>query len=333
MKHLILAGLAVSAMCLTSCKNQKQATDAAAEADTTAICAVQFNADSAFASVEAQCNFGPRVPNTQAHDDCGRYIAARFKAYGLDVVEQRADLKNYAGTVYKSCNIIAQYKPELKDRIVLAAHWDSRPWADADPDSTKHHEPVMAANDGASGVAVMLEVARLLGELNPEVGIDFVCFDSEDCGTPYWDDAKDPRDGSDWCLGSQYWSRTPHKKGYTARYGILLDMVGGTDARYCYEGVSLRYARDITLRLWDAAQRIGQGNLFVQTEGGYAQDDHVAMNEVAGIPTVDIIPFVEGEHTFGTTWHTTSDTPQNISRETLRGVGQTLLQLISEEKK
>ncbi len=332
MRLLTAAALAAATLCLFACKNQKQATDSAAETDTAAICAVQFNADSAYASVEAQCAFGPRVPNTKAHADCQRYIAERFKAYGLDVIEQRADLKNYAGTVYKSCNIIAQYKPECKERIVLAAHWDSRPWADADPDSTKHREPVMAANDGASGVAVLLEVARLLGELKPEIGIDLVCFDSEDCGAPYWDEDKSPSDGSDWCLGSQYWSRNLHKPGYTARYGILLDMVGGTDARYCYEGVSLRYARDIVVRLWDAAQRIGQGNLFVQTEGGYAQDDHVPMNEVAGIPTVDIIPFVEGEHTFGSTWHTTHDTPQNISRETLRGVGQTLLQLISEEK-
>lgn len=333
MKHYIsVALLAVAAMCsTTSCKNQNQTTQQA-DADTIAVTPVQFNADSAYASVEDQCRFGARVPNSAAHAACAEYIVKRFKAYGLHITEQKADLKTFDGQTWHSNNIIASYKPELKDRIIICAHWDSRPWADADPDSSKHREPVMAANDGASGIAVMLEVARQLKQLNPVVGIDFICFDAEDGGAPYWAEDKAPQDGSDWCLGSQYWSSHPHVPGYTARYGILLDMVGGQDARYCYEGVSLRYARDITIRLWDAAQRAGAGNLFKQEEGGYAQDDHVPMNEVAGIPTVDIIPFVEGEHTFGATWHTTHDTPENISRETLRGVGQTLLQLISEEK-
>lgn len=333
MKHIICALLMVAtALGMGSCKNQKSASQESGDTDTVAVTTVQFNADSAYAEIVAQCDFGPRVPNTEAHAACCRYIVERFKSLGLSVIEQKADLKTFEGKTWHSTNIIASYKPELKDRIIICSHWDSRPWADADPDTAKHRTPVMAANDGASGVAVMIEVARLLDQLKPAVGIDFICFDSEDGGAPYWEEAKAPQDGSDWCLGSQYWSSHPHVEGYTARYGILLDMVGGTDARYCYEGVSLRYARDVTLRLWDAAQRAGAGNLFLQQEGGYAQDDHVPMNEVAGIPTVDIIPFVEGEHTFGATWHTVSDTPENISRETLRGVGQTLLQMISEEK-
>ena len=333
MKHLICATLALAATLVpTGCKNHNTTAASTDDTDTVAVTQVQFNADSAYASIVAQCNFGPRVPNSSAHEACARYIVGSFRRLGLDVTEQKADLRTFDGKVWHSNNIIAAYRPELPDRIIICAHWDSRPWADADPDSTKHRQPVMAANDGASGVAVMLEVARLLGELKPAVGIDFICFDSEDGGAPYWAESQAPDDGSDWCLGSQYWSRNPHRKDYTARYGILLDMVGGQDARFCYEGVSLRYARDVTLRLWDAAQRIGAGSLFLQQEGGYAQDVHVPMNEVAGIPTVDIIPFVQGEHTFGATWHTTADTPENISRETLRGVGQTLLQLISEEK-
>ena len=334
MKHLfsIVLALAAAASGMTSCKNQNSTAATTETTDTVAVTTVKFDADSAYASVVAQCQFGPRVPNTEAHAACARYIVERFKALGLSVTEQKADLKTFDGQTWHSTNIIASYKPELRERVILCAHWDSRPWADADADSTKHRTPVMAANDGASGVAVMLEVARLLGQLNPAVGIDFICFDSEDGGAPYWAESQAPDDGSDWCLGSQYGSSHPHTKDYTARYGILLDMVGGQDARFCYEGVSLRYARDVTLRLWDAAQRAGAGQLFLQQEGGYAQDDHVPMNEVAGIPTVDIIPFVEGEHTFGATWHTTHDTPENISRETLRGVGQTLLQLLSEEK-
>ena len=315
---------------LLSCKSQKTSGDEG-NTDTIAITSVQFNADSAYASIEKQCSFGARVPNSAAHQQCGDYIVSAFKALGLSVTEQKADLKAWDGKVLKSRNIIAAYRPELTDRIIICTHWESRPWADADPDSTRHREPVMAANDGASGVAVMLEVARHLSELKPNVGIDFICFDSEDYGAPYWASEQAPQDGSDWCLGSQYWARNPHVAGYKARCGILLDMVGGQDARFAYEGVSMRYARDVMVQLWDAATRAGAEQLFQAIEGGYAQDDHVPMNEIAGIPTIDVIPFIEGEHSFGVTWHTVNDTPQNISKQTLQGVGQTLLQYLSEQ--
>lgn len=331
MKYFPLIGVLAGLLALSGCKSRTPSAEAA-EADSIPLTQVKFNADSAFASVVAQCAFGARVPGTAAHSACAAYIAARFRALGLQVAEQDATLRTYDGKEQKARNLIASYKPEATERIVLAAHWESRPWADADPDSSKHRQPVMAANDGASGVAVMIEVARQLAALKPEIGIDFVCFDAEDGGAPYWDEDKAPSDGSDWCLGSQYWAAHPHVAGYKARYGILLDMVGGEDARFCYEGLSMRYARDVMVRVWDAAQRVGAGGLFLQQEGGYAQDDHVPMNEVAGIPTIDIIPCVEGAHSFGVTWHTTSDTPEHISKETLRLVGQTLLQVISEEK-
>ena len=330
MKVIFLSFLLLLSVALTGCKNQNQAS-AVQDTDTIAVTQVQFNADSAYASVVAQCDFGPRVPGSAAHDRCGDYIVSRFKALGLTVSEQRADQKAWDGKVLHTRNIIAAYRPELADRIIICTHWESRPWADADPDSSLHRQPVMAANDGASGVAVMLEVARKLEELKPELGIDFICFDSEDYGMPYWAETDDVADGSDWCLGSQYWAAHPHVPGYKARFGILLDMVGGRDARFCFEGISMRYASEVMVHVWDAAGRAGASQLFLAEQGGYAQDDHVPMNEVAGIPTIDIIPYVEGEHTFGATWHTTQDTPENISRETLKGVGQTLLQFLSEK--
>ena len=330
MKVIFLPFLLLLSVALTGCKNQNQAS-AGQDTDTIAVTQVQFNADSAFASVVAQCDFGPRVPGSASHDRCGDYIVSRFKALGLTVSEQRADQKAWDGKVLHTRNIIAAYRPELADRIIICTHWESRPWADADPDSSLHRQPVMAANDGASGVAVMLEVARKLEELKPELGIDFICFDSEDYGMPYWAETDDVADGSDWCLGSQYWAAHPHVPGYKARFGILLDMVGGRDARFCFEGISMRYASEVMVHVWDAAGRAGASQLFLAEQGGYAQDDHVPMNEVAGIPTIDIIPYVEGEHTFGATWHTTQDTPENISRETLKGVGQTLLQFLSEK--
>ncbi len=150
--------------------------------------APEFNADSAFAYTAAQCAFGPRVPNTEAHRLCGTYIAEKFKSFGATVTDQYADVKAYDGTVLKARNIIASYNPDAKARILICGHWDSRPWADNDPDSANWHKPVLAANDAASDVAVMLEMARLI-QLHPiEIGIDFICFDAEDYGVPQWSD-------------------------------------------------------------------------------------------------------------------------------------------------
>ena len=331
MKYIYTAVLFLSALTFGSCKNQKTSNENTVTEQTT-VNSIQFNADSAYASIVDQCHFGARVPNTPAHSQCGDYIVNRMKANGLKVTEQRVAQKAWDGKTLKTRNIIGSYNPEAAKRIVIAAHWDSRPWCDADPDSSRHREPVMAANDGASGVAVILELARLLPELNLNYGIDFVCFDSEDYGAPYWASDKAPDDGSDWCMGSQHWSTEAIKNNYRAEYGILLDMVGGQDARFRFEGFSLKYAQRYVMRLWDAAQRAGAGHLFEQKEGGWATDDHVPMNEIAGIPTVDVIPFVQGPNAFGKTWHTVNDTPEFISKETLKGVGQTLLQMLADEK-
>ncbi len=326
---IVPAALLLAAAALTACKNKNAAPAETPEA-ATVLTAVQFNADSAFAYVEAQCAFGPRVPNSAAHRACGDWIVQKFRSFGLEVEQQEAVFTGWDGKRLEGRNLIASYRPEAEERVVLAAHWDCRPWADADPDSARHRQPVMGANDGASGVAVLLEVARLAARLAPQVGIDFVCFDAEDYGAPYWG-TPDP-EGKDWCLGSQLWARQAVAKGYRARYGVLLDMVGGRDARFCYEGFSKRYAEPVMLRLWDTAESVGAGQLFLKQDGSWATDDHLPMNEVAGIPTVDIVPHVGPEGGFGATWHTVNDTPAHISKETLRLVGQTILQLLSEEQ-
>lgn len=293
---------------------------------------MKFSADSALASIKTQCDFGARVPGTEAHRRCADYIVEKLKGYGLEVTEQPVTAKRWDGQMLHGRNIIAAYNPDASERILITSHWDSRPWCDADPDSTLHRNtPVMAANDGASGVAVIIELARLLKELKPAVGIDFVCFDLEDCGAPYWGTGDD--EGRDWCLGSRHWAEQASTAGYRARYGILLDMVGGRDARFCFEGFSTQYAEPVMHRIWDTASRIGAGNLFLKQDGAYATDDHVNINQIAAVPTVDIIPYIaSSEHSFGSTWHTSHDTPENISSETLRLVGQTLVQLISEEQ-
>ena len=289
-----------------------------------------FNADSALLFCQQQCDFGPRVMNSQAHEDCAAWIVEKFKSYGMSVISQKATLKGYDGTSLNSTNIIASFKPEIADRILLCAHWDSRPWADNDPDEANWKKPVMAANDGASGVAVMLEVARLLPD-SLGIGVDFVCFDAEDWGVPQWSDA--PDDGNSWALGAQYWAANPHVKGYQARFGILLDMVGGQGALFYQEGMSKQMASAVVDKVWRAAQVVGYGSLFPTQPGGYITDDHIPVNRVAKIPTIDIIPYYPNcqQSNFGPTWHTVNDDMAHLDKNTLQAVGQTVIQVLFSE--
>lgn len=296
-----------------------------------------FNADSAYAFTKAQCDFGPRDMNSRGHDLCGEWIVSKFKEYGCKVTTQTATLAGYDGTKLRSRNIMASINPEATTRILLCAHWDSRPWADNDPDSANWRKPILAANDAASGVAVMLELARIIGRskdekaFNKQLGIDFVCFDAEDWGTPQWADVADNADS--WALGAQYWSKNL-PQGYEARYGILLDMVGGVGARFYREGMSMQYAPEIVKKVWRAAREVGFGSYFPKEDGGVITDDHVPVNQFAKIPTIDIIPYYADcqQSSFGPTWHTLADNMENIDKNTLKAVGQTLVQVIYKEK-
>ena len=296
-----------------------------------------FNADSAYAFTKAQCDFGPRDMNSRGHDLCGEWIISKFKEYGCKVTTQTATLAGYDGTKLRSRNIMASINPEATTRILLCAHWDSRPWADNDPDSANWRKPILAANDAASGVAVMLELARIIGKSKDEkafskqLGIDFVCFDGEDWGTPQWADVADNADS--WALGAQYWSKNL-PQGYEARYGILLDMVGGVGAKFYREGMSMQYAPEIVKKVWRAAREVGFGSYFPKEDGGVITDDHVPVNQFAKIPTIDIIPYYADcqQSSFGPTWHTLADNMENIDKNTLKAVGQTLVQVIYKEK-
>ena len=317
---------------LMACGYVKKSESAAADSQTVQI-GPSFQADSAYAFCAAQCAFGPRVMNSDAHQQCGEWIAQQFQRFGMTVTKQQADLKGYDGTILKSTNIIAAYHPEREERVLLCAHWDSRPWADNDADSSNWKKPVLAANDGASGIAVLLEIARLLQQADSvAVGVDFVCFDAEDWGTPQWSKSGD--DSDSWALGARYWANHPHTPGYTARYGILLDMVGGQGAQFYQEGVSLRYAQSVVNMVWSAAQALGYGSYFISDEGGMITDDHVPVNQIANIPTIDIIPYHPdcSQSSFGPTWHTVHDDMEHIDKNTLQAVGQTLIQVLYNEK-
>lgn len=329
-----------------SCGNSKKATAETVETTTAnSIKAPAFNADSAYAYTAAQCSFGPRIMNSTAHKQCGDYIVKKFKEFGATVTEQEtlippktteaSEADPTGKAPYKCRNIIASFDPQNPERILICAHWDSRPWADNDPDKKNWHKPVMAANDGASGVAVMLEMARAISQSKDpklKVGIDFICLDAEDAGTPQFSKQKD--DESSWCLGSQYWAANPHVAGYTARYGILLDMVGGEGATFYQEGYSLQYAKDIVDKVWSAAADLGYSSIFMNEGGGYVTDDHGPINQTAGIPCIDIIPYSPNNprSSFGDTWHTINDTMEHISKSTLKAVGETIMNVIYNEE-
>ncbi len=329
-KKIVLVSLA--ALLMAACGNTKKSTVETAAAMLPV--GPTFVADSAYAFCQQQCDFGPRTMNSEAHDRCGEWIAQKFRDYGMKVTLQQADLRGYDGTTLKSTNIIAKYRPEQTERILLCAHWDSRPWADNDPDEANHHKPVMAANDGASGVAVMLEVARLLGD-SLAIGVDFVCFDAEDWGTPQWADSEGS-DADTWALGAQHWAEnfTHHPSPFIIRYGILLDMVGGQGAKFYQEQVSKYYAPDVVRKVWAAAEAVGYGSLFPKEEGHGITDDHVPVNQKAKIPCIDIIPYYPDcdASGFGPTWHTVNDDMQHIDRNTLQAVGQTMIQVLFSEK-
>lgn len=327
----ILPLMTVLLVAVVACSSNKRSV---AEADekrpATQVQVPAFQADSAYHYIETQAAFGPRVPNTAAHRACGDYLAAQLERFGAKVYNQYADLMAYDNTLLKARNIIGAYLPESRKRVMLCAHWDSRPYADYDPDPKKHHTPILGVNDGASGVGVLLEVARQLQQQAPTIGIDIIFFDAEDYGTPTF--YRGPYKEDTWCLGSQYWGRMPHVDNYNARFGILLDMVGGRGATFYQELFTKRTASKEMKKIWDAAHRLGYGAFFPKKEGTEVTDDHVYVFNLRQIPCVDIINYnPKGDTGFGDFWHTTNDTMEQIDRATLQAVGQTLLQVIYNE--
>ena len=290
-----------------------------------------FSADSAYSFTKRQVDFGARVPNTKAHDNCAQYLLQELRRHGAEVVEQKANLTAFDGTILKSTNIIGSINPKATTRILLLSHWDSRPWADNDPKPENRKKPVMAANDGASGVGVLLEIVRVISKTQPTVGVDVVFVDSEDYGQPESVSGEGSEDS--WCLGTQYWAKNPHVSGYTARYGILLDMVGAPGATFYREQSSDYYASSVVNTVWSQAKDLGSGQYFRDEKGGAITDDHIYVNKILGIPTIDIIHF--DPHTasgFGSYWHTIHDTMDNVDKSTLNAVGTTLMHVIYKEK-
>lgn len=289
-----------------------------------------FNADTAYYFTEKQLSFGPRVPNSKAHGQCATYIVTVLKRYCKDVIVQEFQATAWNGTILKGKNIIASFNPESNNRIFFSSHWDSRPYADYDQDEKNNRKPIPGANDGAAGVGILMEIARLFSTQQPKVGVDLILFDVEDYGEPKGEVGQ----GDDnWCLGSQYWARNPHKQGYMAKYGILLDMVAAKNAVFTMENTSMYYAPDIMKMVWETAGNLGYGNYFSQEKTGGLIDDHLYINKIAKIPTVDIVQHdpttVSG---FFPYWHTMKDDMSNIDKTSLTVVANTILTVAFQEE-
>ena len=285
----------------------------------------KFNSDSAYAFVAKQVAFGPRNPNSEGHRQCGDWIASKLKGYGAQVVEQPFQAEAYTGLKMDGRNIIGSFYPERSIRVVLAAHWDTRFIAEEDDNEAIQDDPILGADDGGSGVGVLLEIARQLSENDmPNWGVDLVFFDLEDQG-----ERENENNVDSWCLGSQHWSRNPHVYGYSPVYGILLDMVGSKGARFTKERISMIYAPSVMDMVWREAQSLGYGNYFVNTMTGGITDDHYYVNTIAQIPMIDIIN-KQGNAASGFSdhWHTHDDDMDIIDPATLRAVGRTVMTVL-----
>ena len=322
-------------LAFSSCENGKKAQKKTTQTEQTDAVNVQipvFNGDSAFAYVAAQTDFGPRVPNTEAHIKGGEYLINKLVQYVDTVVVQEFQSRAYDGTLLNGKNIIGSFNLDKKKRVFLSAHWDSRPYADHDPDEANHHKAIDGANDGASGVGVLIELARQMQILKPEIGVDIILFDLEDYGTPEFA-PRTYNSEETWALGSQYWSLNPHQMDYNAQYGILLDMVGAKDAVFRMESFSMLYAPHIVKKVWKIAANAGYGDYFVLEKGSQVLDDHYFVNRDANIPTIDIIQHnPNSDYGFYEHWHTMKDNIDNIDKETLRVVGQVLTEVVYRER-
>lgn len=300
-----------------------------------------FNRDSAYQFIQKQVDFGPRVPETAEHKACSEWIKTTLESYGWQVQFQEAVIEGFENKPMKIRNIIATYKPEANERVLLCAHWDTRRMADQDTE--RKDEAILGADDGGSGVGVLMELARTISNNPLNAGVEIVFFDAEDQG-----ESGSPRPAEQtWCLGAQYWSRNQHAMKAQPRFGILLDMVGRAGAQFPREGVSLKRAGQIVNIVWNQALKLGLNELFVNDQDDQLIDDHVYVNDIGGIKTIDIInrPVARGangqiimnreenrpERRFGDHWHTHKDDMNIIDPYVLESVGDVLLHVLYKE--
>lgn len=328
----VLFGLTIGLAFLVACKEEPQRSVSTEPIKKVTI--PVFNGDSAYQHVATQVSFGPRNPNSNGHSQCKEWLINQLNAYGAKVITQDFDAETYTGVKFQGTNIIGQYNPDNPKRILLAAHWDTRFIAEEDSDPDRKDEPIPGADDGASGVGVLLEIARLLQENPIELGVDIILFDAEDQGE------RGSSNIESWCLGAQHWAKNPHPGGGDAKFGILLDMVGGKNARFAVEDVRNTYEAihggklaALYIKVWKLAQAMGKGNYFNLNYVNAGTDDHYFVNKIRKIPMIDIINKPLNSNTsFMPNWHTHRDDLDGIDKRTLRAVGQVVLAVTYKEE-
>ncbi|MBR6091420.1 MAG: M28 family peptidase [Bacteroidales bacterium] len=317
------------------CENEKKPTQTVQKQEKKNVVVPAFVGDSAYYFVKRQCDFGPRVPESEAHQQCADWMIETLRGYADTVFVQDFRTRIYNERGIDGKNIIASFNPNAKKRIIVAAHWDSRPYADNDPDESNWQKPIDGANDGASGCGVMMEMARVMKthRVADNIGIDLIFFDLEDYGAPKWADESLHTDLA-WGLGSQYWSKKPHVGGYSAYYGILLDMVGASNPRFPKEYYSQSNAAWVVNKVWRTARDMGYDEYFTNELGDPINDDHIYMMHYAGIPTIDMIHLIGDEDRtscFFPYWHTMNDNIDCIDAKTLQMVGNVVMKVIFNE--
>ena len=287
----------------------------------------EFNSDTAYSYIVKQVDFGPRVPGSAAHDSCALFIANKLEQSGAQVKLQKGQVKRFDSTELSITNIIAGFYPEKKDRILLFTHWDTRFYSDYEVDSLKH-KPVLGANDGASGVALLLEVARHLAEQEPQVGVDMIFFDAEDQGAPL---DKGKFSEFDWGLGSQLWAESLKRKPKYL-YGVGVDMVAARGAKFAIEDISLSNYGFLVKRIWEMASTMGYDTLFIDTRTGPLINEHLFLFRDLGLRSVMIVENRGRKHHYGGYWHTQQDNLDIIDKSVLGAVGEVVMCIVYSEK-
>jgi glutaminyl-peptide cyclotransferase len=278
-----------------------------------------FDKASAFAYLEHICRFGPRAPGTEGARQARAWLLQELRKSDPNARElpfRAADRKT--GRAFDGANLLARLRPEAPRRVLLATHWDTRLWAEHDPDPKRRASPIPGANDGASGVAVLLELCRLFAERPPAVGVDIALFDAEDLGRPRSDD---------YCQGSRaFASQGGPLEQARPEFAIVVDLVGDRHLRIRKEPQSVEFAPEIVARIWETAKRLGLSENFPDEAEIPIKDDHVALHDGLGIPAVLLIDFEYGPaHSW---FHTHQDTPDKCSPESLEAVGRVLAELV-----
>ena len=319
------------AFLFNACKTDPVKNDEPKEIPEIVVEVPDFNPDSAYQFIAKQLEFGPRNPGSPGHAACKDWLVAKLGQY-CKVEVQSFNAELHTGLDIIGYNIIGRFNPNYKKRIILAAHWDTRFMGEEDTNEEERKKPIPGADDGGSGVGVLLELARLLKENNVKLGVDIIFFDAEDQGK-----RQDTQNEHTWCLGAQYWSLNPHVPNYRAQYGILLDMVGSVGASFSKEIFQTRIYDDYVQKevvnlydkTWKLANKLGYNQYFTNNRIlGNLTDDHYYVNKIAKIPMIDIIYRRTGGSGFGPHWHTHDDDLHIIDKNTLESVGEVVSEII-----